>query len=99
MVKNPAEAPAVTVYLPSLLRGASGGRGEVTVRGRTVEECIEALLNGQPLLRPHLFTDAGAQREHVSIFLNDTDVRWLESWNHPVRSGDTLTVLQAVSGG
>ena len=91
--------PEVLVYLPSLLRGASGGRGEVKVQGGTVAECIEALLTDQPLLRPHLFTDAGEQREHVSIFLNDTDVRWLESWDHPVRSGDTLTVLQAVSGG
>lgn len=99
MTEEATEAPAVMVYLPSLLRGATGGRGEVTVRGRTVGECIEALLTDQPLLRPHLFTDAGAQREHVSIFLNDDDVRWLESWNHPVRPGDTLTVLQAVSGG
>lgn len=91
--------PRVTVSLPSLLRSAAGGRGEVEAAGSTLKEVLEDLFRRHPMLRRHVFDDAGEQREHVNVFLNDQNVRWLESFDEPVRDGDTVTVLQAVSGG
>lgn len=95
----PRQPVAVEIYLPSILRQATGGRTAVTVEASTFQGCLDALLAEYPLVRPHVFDDAGALREHVNIFLNDQNSRWLETLEVPVSTGDTITVLQAVSGG
>lgn len=93
------EPVEIRVLLPSLLRRCTGDRAQVSVTATTFEEAVERLVTEHPLLRPHLFDDAGRLREHVNLFLNDDDSRWLESWAQPLRPGDVLTVVQAVSGG
>ena len=89
----------VTVVLPSLLAGAADGRREVEVEGATVARCVDDLLERHPLLAVHLFDEDRRLRGHVNLFHNETNLRWLDDWDVPVRAGDTLTVLQAVSGG
>lgn len=93
------EKISVTVFLPSLLANCTDGRREVEIEASTLEECIGALVERYPLLGVHLFDEDRQLRAHVNVFHNDTNVKWLESWEIPVRAGDTLTVLQAVSGG
>ena len=89
----------VSVSLPSLLRSCTEGRDEVEIAASTLEECIAGLVDQYPLLDVHLFDEERRLRAHVNVFYNDTNVRWLKDWRIPVRRGDTLTVLQAVSGG
>ncbi len=89
----------VSVNVPGLLLECTRGRREVEVSGATLDGCVEDLLDRYPLLEAHLF-DAGRKlRGHVNVFHNDTNVKWLDDWSRPVRPGDTLTILQAVSGG
>ena len=38
-------------------------------------------------------------RQHVLCFHNETNTRWLDSMAVPLTDGDTITILQAVSGG
>ncbi len=89
----------VAVFLPSLLAGCTGGRREVEVEAATLEGCVDDLLARYPLLEVHLFDEDRKLRAHVNLFHNDSNVKWLDDWSVPVRAGDTLTVLQAVSGG
>lgn len=89
----------VTVSLPSLLATASGGQRDVVVQAATFRDALDALVSDYPLLRVHLFDEQGALRQHVHVFLNDQEARWLADWNVPLEQGDSLTVLQAVSGG
>lgn len=89
----------ITVSLPSLLANCTGGARDVTVEAATLQGSIDALLAGWPLLRPHLLDERGRLREHVNLFLNDQNVRWIDDWNRPLSPGDTVTVIQAVSGG
>ena len=89
----------VTVFLPGLLANCTEGRREVAVEGVSLEQCIESLVTTYPLLAVHLFDEARQLRPHVNVFHNETNVKWLEDWRIPVREGDTLTILQAVSGG
>jgi len=91
--------PRVAVELPSLLRSAADGEAVVFVRGSSFRECMEDLRRRRPLLDPHLFGDDGELRDHVNLFLNGENLRFLESWDVAVRDGDVITVLQAVSGG
>jgi molybdopterin converting factor small subunit len=72
---------------------------QLTAQGGTVIEAIEDALAAAPSLRVHLFDEAGEFRTHVLCFLNETSTRWLESLDEPVRDGDEITIVQAVSGG
>lgn len=87
------------VRLPSLLTAATGGTKEVTVEAGTVQGAIDRLLAEYPTLAVHLYDESGELRPHVNVFHNATNIRWLESLGDPVADGDTLTVMQAVSGG
>ena len=93
------DAVTVPVAIPSPLHACTGGRAEVTVHAGTLAEAIENLLDAYPLLRSNLFEDSGAQREHVLIFYNDENTKWLDSLDVPLKKGDCLTVLQSVAGG
>jgi molybdopterin converting factor small subunit len=41
----------------------------------------------------------GAQRQHVLLFFNGENLAWIKDRSAPVRDGDQLDVIQAVSGG
>ncbi len=93
------ETVPVVVHVASLLLGATGGRSEVEVEAATLEGSVEALLSRHPRLEVHLFDEGRELRPHVNLFLNDANVRWLDDWRQPLAAGDTLTIVQAVSGG
>lgn len=86
----------VRVAIPTMLASLVRGDRRFTVAGDDLSAVVDALLARHPELRVHLLDEQGAIRPHVAVFHNDTVVRSLEG---PVRDGDTLTVLQAVSGG
>lgn len=89
----------VAVTIPSMLTRATDGRRGVTVRASTLRGALDALLEAHPLLRVHLFDERDELREHVHVFLNDREARWIDDWSVELEPGDTLTILQAVSGG
>lgn len=89
----------IPVTVPSLLADCTGGARDVTVEATTLQGALDALVAAYPLLRPHLFDESGALRTHVNVFLNDDNARWLDDWNAELAPGDTVTVIQAVSGG
>jgi len=89
----------VAVHLPSLLEPVTGGVREMPAQGATLAEVLADLLDREPRLKPHLFTEAGELRQHVLCFLNDTNTRWLDGEVPPVKDGDVVLFMQAVSGG
>lgn len=91
--------PRVTLELPSLLRSIVGQGEALTVEGATLEEALADAFRQVPGLRVHLLEESGAFRPHVLCFLNELNTRWLDGLNQPLRDGDTITILQAVSGG
>lgn len=91
--------PQVTIELPSLLRGVLGGADSFPAEGETLREALEDAYRKVPALRVHLCDETGAFRPHVLCFLNDVNSRWLDDGGLRLRDGDSITILQAVSGG
>jgi molybdopterin/thiamine biosynthesis adenylyltransferase/rhodanese-related sulfurtransferase/molybdopterin converting factor small subunit len=89
----------VTIQIPTPLRRFTGEKAEVEVAGTTVEETLSDLTRQFPALRRHLYTDDGALRSFVNIFLNDEDVRRMQSGQTPVADGDTLFIIPSIAGG
>lgn len=89
----------ILVYIPSMLAHCTGGDREVMVQGAMARGCLDNLMERYPLLITHVFDTDGRQRQHVSLYYNRDNLRWYDDWDIPVRNGDSLTILQAVSGG
>ena len=90
---------SVTIQIPTPLRRFTEEQGEVQVDGGTVGEALASLTGRFPTLRRHLYTDDGALRSFVNIFLNDEDVRHLGGQQTPVAAGDTLVIIPSIAGG
>ena len=89
----------VSVRLPSLLAGLVEGARVINVEAETIGGALDDLSRRCPTLRVHLFDEQGELRRHVLCFHNEENTRWLEDWSRPVKAGDVITIIQAVSGG
>ena len=89
----------ITVTLPALLRDSAGGQTTFAVAGATLQDALHDMMERYPLLRNHLYEQSGQLRQHVLIFYNAESIGWLDTLDVPLRPGDRLDVLQAVSGG
>jgi sulfur-carrier protein adenylyltransferase/sulfurtransferase len=88
------------VQLPAALREYTGGAAEVEVAARDVGEALERLATRHPLLKRHLFDDAGSLRGYVRVFLNETDLRDLSAGERtPIRAGDVVIIVPSIAGG
>lgn len=97
---NPAgQQPAAVVRVPGPLAALADGKTEVEARGDTVAEVLDDLLARHAGLRRHLRTEAGALREHVNVFLNEDDVRFLDGERTAVRPGDEVSIIPSIAGG
>ena len=88
----------VTLELPALLRDILPG-GSIPIEGTTLAEALEDAYRQVPALRVHLCDETGRFRPHVLCFVNDVNTRWLRETRQPLKDGDCITILQAVSGG
>ncbi len=89
---------AITVRIPTPLRTLTQGREEVTASGATVGDLITDMESRFPGIRDRLLDDKGVRR-FINLYLNDEDVRFLESLRTPVKDTDTLTIVPAIAGG
>ena len=91
--------PQVTVQLPSILGRIIDEPRAIPIEADSLGGALRALVDRHPALGVHLFDETGNLRQHVLCFHNQTNTRWLHSIEAPLTKGDTITILQAVSGG
>ena len=85
--------------IPTQLREAAGGEGEVAVDGATVGAVLEALYDRHPELRDRLAEDDGRLRRFVNVYVDGEDVRFGDGLETPVPEGGEVQILPAVAGG
>lgn len=87
----------IDVTIPGLL-ATSIGQQHIAIDATTVADAMKQLIAHRKL-GPLIFDESGQLRRHVLVFFNDTATRHLDSLDVPLKEGDRLTVVQAVSGG
>jgi molybdopterin/thiamine biosynthesis adenylyltransferase/rhodanese-related sulfurtransferase/molybdopterin converting factor small subunit len=90
---------SVTVSIPTPLRGFTEGQDTVQLVGDTVGQVLDGLLATHGGLKRHLLQEDGRLRNFVNLYLNETDIRHLDSTDTPVRAGDVLTIVPSIAGG
>jgi molybdopterin synthase sulfur carrier subunit len=81
------------------LRRLTGGQGEVTAAGRTVQELLEALERQFPGVKERLYDEAGQLRRFVNIYINDEDIRFAQGLETTLKKGDEVSIVPAIAGG
>src|SRR5918996_1632509 len=90
---------AVTVFIPTALRQFAGGRAEISVEAATAGEALDKVTGEHAELRRHLYTEQGALRNFVNVYVNDDDIRHAQKLDTPVKDGDTVSIIPAIAGG
>ncbi len=85
----------VRVLIPTPLYSYTGGSGRVEAAGATVGGVLEDLDRRYPGLRFRIVDEQGAVRTHIRIFLNEETA----GLSAPVREGDEVALVAALSGG
>jgi adenylyltransferase/sulfurtransferase len=89
----------IVIRIPTPLRPYAGGEKEVQVAAATVGEALEHLSQKHPALTQHLYDEEGALRPYVNIFVNEDDVRDLQTQETPLTEGDRIMILPSIAGG
>lgn len=90
----------ISIQLPGVLRDCAGGRAELQADAARVADALQSLTRDYPLLRRHLFGEAGDLRAYVNVYLNQDEVRDLPAGvDTPLRDGDVLLILPSIAGG
>ena len=90
-----AAAPTVMVLIASPLRSYTGA-DEVEATGASLDALLWDMDARYPGIRFRMVDEQDQLRKHMRFFVNGEVVKALE---HPVRAGDEVTIVQALSGG
>jgi sulfur-carrier protein len=89
---------AVTVKIPTQLRGVTEGESEIAVDGGTVGEALDAVFEQHAELRDRITEDGGLRR-FVNVYVSGEDIRFQDGLETELSDGDEVTILPAVAGG
>lgn len=89
----------MTVKIHGAFSEFAGGARSVAVEAGDLAGALAGLVTRHPSLAERLRDEHGRMREHVNIFANDDDVRFLDGEHTVLRDGDIVHIVPAVSGG
>ena len=88
-----------TIFIPTALRGFSGGQATYAVPSGTVGQALAQLTAEYPDLQKHLFNDEGKLRSFVNLYVGEDDIRYLQGQDTPLTGGAELTIVPSIAGG
>jgi sulfur-carrier protein len=89
-------ATIVTTRVASPLRSYTDGNAIVEAAGASVREALADLDRCYPGMRFRMIDEQERIRPHIRLYVNMDAVERLD---HPIRPGDTLHLICALSGG
>ena len=88
----------VTIKIAALFRKFTNGQEFVKVTGNSPVECLHELETRFPKIRRWLYDKRGNLRPQVWFFVNGQKIS-ADDMNKPLKDGDELFFIVAVSGG
>ena len=89
---------AIEVNVTSTLQTLVGAKA-VQGEGDTVGALLADLNAKYPGFKEQISGDDGELHRFVNVYVNDEDIRYLQSLDTPVGSGDVVSILPALAGG
>ncbi len=89
---------SVKINLHKTHRASAGGLETVDVDGRTVGECLDALIRRFPEMEEKLFAGKGKLLDVIEIYLN-LESAYPNELARPVKDGDEIYATIILAGG
>ncbi len=89
---------SIEIKVSSILEKVTGARS-LQSEGKTFGELLNDVNARYPGFREQITTEDGSLHRFVNIYINDEDIRYLQSLETPVKEGDVLSILPALAGG
>jgi molybdopterin synthase sulfur carrier subunit len=90
---------AITVRIPTPLRGLTDGADSIETDSTTVQKAIENLEQKYPGIRERITDDTGELHRFVNIYVNGEDIRFVDGLKTNIKDGDEVSIVPAVAGG
>jgi molybdopterin synthase sulfur carrier subunit len=90
---------AVSVYIPTPFRRATGNQPRVDVDAADVKELLDALEGRFAGLRGLVRDETGQVHHHVNLYVNGEEIGGLQGPATPLRNGDEVSIIPALAGG
>jgi len=75
------------------------GAKSVRSEGTTIAEVLDNVNAEYPGFREQITMEDGSLHRFVNIYVNDEDIRYMDSLQTPVKEGDVVSILPALAGG
>jgi len=85
--------------IPTPLRYYTDGQAEVPVRGETVDQAMDDLVEQFPALRPHLYSPEGKLRAFVNLFVGENNIKDLQGLETPLEPEAQVRLIPSIAGG
>ncbi len=90
---------AVRVYIPTPYRPLAESATHVQVDAGSVGALLTMLSERYPGLRDRILSSEGQLPGHLNVYVNQVEVRTLQSESTPLRDGDEVALIPAMAGG
>ncbi len=90
---------AVTVYIPTPFRRATGNRDRVETSARDVGAALDELERSFTGLKGLVRDEQGALHRHVNIYVNSEAIENLGGLAARLKDGDEVSIIPALAGG
>jgi molybdopterin converting factor small subunit len=90
---------AVTVYIPTPFRRATGNRDRVEVDAADVRQLLDTLEQSYTGLRGLVRDEHGNVHHHVNVYVNNREIEELGGTAAALRDGDEVAIIPALAGG
>jgi molybdopterin converting factor small subunit len=90
---------AVSVYIPTPFRAATGNQPRVDVEASDVRRLLDALEGRFEGLRGLVRDAAGEVHHHVNVYVNGEEIGDLQGLATVLRAGDEVSIIPALAGG
>jgi molybdopterin converting factor small subunit len=89
---------SIEIILSPSLQTLAGNALSVNVEGKTLGECLDALMQKHPQLKEVLLDDNRVLRKDYMIFINGENA-YMEELVRPVKEGDKIHLMTFFVGG
>jgi molybdopterin converting factor small subunit len=87
------------VKVPVPMKAYTENQTEFHISGSTVGEVVEKLVALFPAVRDYILNDRQQLRPFVTIFVNQENIRDLQSLETPLKDDDRLMMIFSIAGG
>ena len=88
----------IEINIPPFMQHLAGGVKTAEVEGKTVAECLSALAEQYPKLKPRLFSPRGGLPHGLNLFINGESA-FPGELSRPVKDGDRIHIAYVMVGG